>query len=84
VALECQQHLRHLVGQLEADQTAADADGGEVRLVGDALGQLDAAAQQALETGVYDRPLLTESGSLARSGGSPPMIRVAPDQCRAP
>jgi hypothetical protein len=68
VALECQQHLRQLVGQLRADEAAADADSGEVRLVAEALDELQSTAQQSLEIDFYDRPLLTETGSLARSG----------------
>jgi hypothetical protein len=67
VALERQQHLRQLVWPLGAEEATADADRGEVCLVPDALGELQAAAEQPLEIEVYDRPLLTEIGSLARS-----------------
>jgi len=45
MTLEREQHLGELVGKLRADQATANADSGEVRLVGHALGQLEAAAQ---------------------------------------
>jgi hypothetical protein len=67
VALERQQHLSQLARPLEADEATADADRGEVCLVTDALGELQTASEPPLEIEVYDRPLLTEIGSLARS-----------------
>ena len=69
MALEGEQHLRHLVGHLGPDDPAADADGRVIGLVGDALGQLQAPTQQPLKIQVYDRLLLTESGSLAQNRG---------------
>jgi hypothetical protein len=56
VALESVQQLGDTMGRLGADQPAADAQRGEVRLVADALRELRRAADQALgiERGVDD------------------------------
>jgi hypothetical protein len=83
IALESDQELRNAVGRLRADQPAANAQRGEVRLVAGPLGELRRASDEALgvERGVDDGlgiqvddgtllllPLFTAPRNFARSG----------------
>ena len=59
VTVEGQQRLRDAVRQLGPHQAAAHAQRGEVSLVAESLGELQAAAEDRPRVEIYDRVLLT-------------------------
>jgi hypothetical protein len=68
VALERDQHLCDPVRQLRPQQSAAQAQSGEICLLAESLGEPQAPGDDRLGVQIYDRVFLTSEGTLCDLG----------------